>query len=303
MAGPDGQLAHLQGVNGARAPSTHHVRSYAAKLKERQLKVGAGLMWEVERILQGNKPAIWGLLNHIRLACTGPSPTQPFLGPHNHEASAAQAAERARAKLRRRTQSMPGVAAGPGSAADAGHTTTTFTTAGSGPPLDVSLGLLGQQPAPYPGAATASGGASGSRPRPQSTGRIRPNSASATPAAATGVGFSTAASSAFATGGPTSPRQYRQYSPRAHIPDTEVGMTGMLGSGVGPLAYAVGPRPLSPRRKRELEQELEREQRAAAERERRDMEEAMSPGKDSIFALPSSAPGRCVRVQAWRFAL
>lgn len=42
-------------------------------------QVSLGLMGEVEKVLQGNHDAIWGLLNHLREVCTS---RQPFaLGP------------------------------------------------------------------------------------------------------------------------------------------------------------------------------------------------------------------------------
>ncbi|GFH19719.1 uncharacterized protein HaLaN_16717, partial [Haematococcus lacustris] len=47
-------------------------RSYSLQLKEKQQKLGSGLLWEVEQVLQGDRDAIWGLLNYIRMA-TGPA--------------------------------------------------------------------------------------------------------------------------------------------------------------------------------------------------------------------------------------
>ncbi|GFH14517.1 uncharacterized protein HaLaN_10587 [Haematococcus lacustris] len=47
-------------------------RSYSLQLKEKQQKLGSGLLWEVEQVLQGDRDAIWGLLNYIRIA-TGPA--------------------------------------------------------------------------------------------------------------------------------------------------------------------------------------------------------------------------------------
>ncbi|KAF5839199.1 hypothetical protein DUNSADRAFT_1336 [Dunaliella salina] len=52
-----------------------YARGYAQKLKEQQLKVGMSLMVEVEKVLQGNQDATWGLLNHLRCICTGEAPS------------------------------------------------------------------------------------------------------------------------------------------------------------------------------------------------------------------------------------
>jgi hypothetical protein len=76
-------------------------RSYSAQLLDRKTAVGGALLLEIERILQGKKEAVWGVLNYIREQSSG---HPAFLSPASNTNMAEEAAQRAAVAMEARTE-------------------------------------------------------------------------------------------------------------------------------------------------------------------------------------------------------
>jgi len=235
-----------------------YARGYAQKLKEQQLKVGMSLMVEVEKVLQGNQDATWGLLNHLRCICTGEAPSS-----RAPSRSSSRGASPARPSSSKGRPPSPGHRApfGPHLSMPKHNTLTTTAPPSSPPPAAAALRGPGSFASPQRSSRPASPSIRSSAcVTPQRM--VRRSSRPSSPGAATGRRPSSPPLSKRSVPGQWPMVPYGG-SGQWELPEEEVGPTVIMASGVGPAQYLVGPRPVSPARRQQILMGLEQRQQQA----------------------------------------